>query len=373
MHLKKLTLLNFRNYEEVTVECSERINCFTGLNGSGKTNLLDAIHYLSLCKSFLNPVDSQNIRFDQGFFVIQGDFPNDAGEEDHVFCSVKRGARKVFRRNSKEYDRLSDHIGLFPLVVVSPADSVLVTAGSEERRRFMDTVIAQFNRKYLEQLIAYNHVLSQRNALLKRLAEGKATDDGTLEVLDLQLVQMGIPVFLARKAFVRELLPFFSNYYGRLSAGAEKVELVYESKLHDKPLEQLLKESAPRDRLLGHTTTGIHKDDLDFRINGYPLKRSGSQGQQKTFLVALKLAEYVFLDRASGKLPMLLLDDVHDKLDEDRVARLMDIVCGKGFGQLFITDTGAGRIQGLFTAKGLPYKMFSVENGKIEDVRNTKK
>jgi DNA replication and repair protein RecF len=365
MYLKKLSLLNFRNYEDASIDCSERINCFSGLNGSGKTNLLDAIHYLSLCKSFLNPVDSQNIRFEQPFFVIQGLFDDGKGGEDNIVCSVKRGQRKVFKRNGKEYDRLSDHIGYSPLVAVSPADGALVTGGSEERRRFMDTVISQFNRQYLEQLISYNRALSQRNALLKQMSEGNSPDDGTLEVLDLQLDQYGTQVYIARKAFIRELLPFFSDYYKRLTAGAEEAELVYESKLHTKPLPQLLKDSLPRDRMLGHTTSGIHKDDLEFRISGQSLKRSGSQGQQKSFIIALKLAEYVFLDRASGKVPMLLLDDVHDKLDEDRVARLMDIVCGPGFGQLFITDTGAGRMNDLLAGKGLPFTMFEVENGLI--------
>lgn len=365
MYLKRLSIVNFRNYQEATVECSERINCFTGLNGSGKTNLLDAIHYLSLCKSFLNPIDSQNIRFDEPFFVSQGIFENTNGEEENIFCSVKRGHRKVFKRNGKEYERLSEHIGLCPLVAVSPSDAVLVTGGSEERRRFMDTVISQFHKKYLEQLIAYNHVLSQRNALLKRMSEGKVADDGTLEVLDHQMEVHGNPVHIARRAFIKELLPFFSNYYEQLSGGAEKVELEYHSKLHDHSLSDLLKQTIAREQILGHTTVGIHKDDLDLKINGHSLKRSGSQGQQKTFLIALKLAEYVFLDRAAGKKPMLILDDVHDKLDADRVFRLMEIVCGNRFGQLFITDTGAGRMNDLFSGKGLPYKMFTVEDGKV--------
>ncbi|CAN5830848.1 DNA replication and repair protein RecF [soil metagenome] len=365
MHLKTLTLLHFRNYEEAGIEFSERINCFTGLNGSGKTNLLDAIHYLALCKSFLNPVDSQNIRFDAPFFVVQGLFGTALGQEDNIVCSLKRGQRKVFKRNGKEYDRLSDHIGLCPLVTVSPADAVLVTGGSEERRRFMDTVISQYNKQYLEQLITYNRVLSQRNALLKRMAEGQVPDDGTLEVLDLQMEQSGMPVFIARKAFIRELLPFFNAYYEQLSGGAEKVELLYMSKLHDHTLGDLLKQSISRERFLGHTTVGVHKDDLELQINGHSLKRSGSQGQQKTFLIALKLAEYIFLDRAAGKRPMLILDDVHDKLDADRVFRLMEIVCGKDFGQLFITDTGAGRMNDLFSGKGLPYKMFTVVDGKV--------
>ncbi|MCX6312267.1 MAG: AAA family ATPase [Bacteroidetes bacterium] len=303
MYLKSLTLLHFRNYEEAGINFSERINCFTGLNGSGKTNLLDAIHYLALCKSFLNPLDSQNIRFEEPFFVVQGVFEDGSGTEDNIICSLKRGQRKVFKRNG--------------------------------------------------------------NALLKRMAEAQIPDDGTLEVLDMQMEQFGMPIFIARKAFIRELLPFFNNYYEQLSGGAEKVELIYQSKLHDHSLADLLKQSFSRERYLGHTTVGIHKDDLDLQINGHSLKRRGSQGQQKTFLIALKLAEYVFLDRASGKKPMLILDDVHDKLDADRVFRLMEIVCGNGFGQLFITDTGAGRMDDLFAKRGLPYKMFMVENGTV--------
>ncbi len=331
MHLKSLSILHFRNYEEAVIDLSPRINCFTGLNGSGKTNILDAIHYLSLCKSFLNPVDSQNIRYDQPMMVVQGVFENAAGTEDNILCAVKKGQRKVFKKNGTDYERLSDHIGLFPLVVVSPLDAVLITGGSEERRRFMDTVISQFNHSYLEQLIAYNRVLSQRNALLKKAGEGLMPDDGTLEVLDLQLQQFGEPIHISRKAFVKEVLPFFHAFYKELSGGAEEVEMIYESRMHDSSLADLLKKNVERDRILGHTTVGIHKDDLDFTLSGHSLKRSGSQGQQKTFLIALKLAEYVFLDRASGKKPMLLLDDVHDKLDEERVIQLMNIVCKDSF------------------------------------------
>ncbi|GAB4142001.1 MAG: DNA replication and repair protein RecF [Bacteroidia bacterium] len=367
MYLQNLSVLNFRNYEACELSFSERVNCFTGLNGSGKTNLLDAIHYLSLCKSFLNPTDSQNIRHDAPFFVIQGTFDHGNEVQDAVYCGVKRGQRKTFKRNSKEYERLSDHIGLFPLVVVSPADGVLITGGSEERRRFMDTVISQYNRNYLDQLIAYNKVLSQRNSLLKLMAEGKAGNDGTLEILNLQLCQYGEPVHIARRAFIKELLPFFNKFYNDLSGGAEEVGLIYESKLLETSLNDLLESALQKDKILQHTTVGIHKDDLDFTIGDYSLRKSGSQGQQKTFLIALKLAEYVFLDRASGKKPMLLLDDIHDKLDEERVGRLMDIVCSNDFGQLFITDTGAGRMSGMFEGRGVPYKMFNVEQGMVSE------
>ncbi len=371
MHLKSLHLVNFKNYEQADLVLSERLNLFTGLNGSGKTNILDAVHYLALCKSFLHANDSQNIRYDEPFFVIQGDFASDSGveqsREEPVYCGVKRGQRKVFKRNNKEYDRLADHIGLFPVVVVSPQDSVLITGGSEERRRFMDTVISQFNRSYLEQLINYNRVIVQRNALLKQMNDGKAGNDGTLEILDLQLVQFGTPIHVARRAFIRELLPFFNEFYKSLCDGKEEVELIYESRLNEHPLDLLLEEARNRDKMLLHTSVGIHKDDLSFSINGHVLKRSGSQGQQKTFLIALKLAEYVFLDRASGKKPLLLLDDLHDKLDAERVERLLQIVCTNRFGQLFISDTGAGVLEELFRKQEISFKAFEVHQGGISE------
>lgn len=365
MYLSRLSLLSFRNYQEADLSCSPRINCFTGLNGSGKTNLLDAIHYLALCKSFLSPADSQNIRHEDPFFVIQGSLVIENDTEENIYCGVKRGQKKIFKRNQKEYERLSEHIGLIPLVVVAPADSVLVTGHSEERRRFMDSVIAQYDRRYLDALIAYNRILAQRNALLKQAARDGGYDQETLQILNLQLEQFGQPIYDARRLFVDQLLPLFNSYYHQLCGGIEQVELSYESKLNRAPFSQLLDESLPRDRALEHTSVGIHKDDLLFSISGYPLKRSGSQGQQKTFLIALKLAEYVFLREASGKRPLLLLDDVHDKLDEERINRLTAMVCGEGFGQLFVTDTGAERMQELFMRQGLPFRLFKVANGQI--------
>lgn len=365
MHLNRLSLLSFRNYPEASLCCSPRINCFAGLNGSGKTNLLDAIHYLSLCKSFLTPTDSQNIQHEAPFFVVQGEFVMDDGATENLYCAVKRAQKKLFKRNQKEYERLSDHIGLLPLVVVAPADTVLVTGHSEERRRFMDSVIAQYDRRYLDALIAYNRVLAQRNALLKQ-AGGGLPDMGTLEILNLQLEQHGAPIHAARQTFVHELLPLFNAYYARLSGGAEEVELVYDSKLNGQPFAELLQAALGKDRVLEHTTVGVHKDDLSFSISGFPLKRSGSQGQQKTFLIALKLAQYVFLRNASGKKPLLLLDDVHDKLDDQRLNRLAEMVCSDEFGQLFVTDTSPERMEQLFAHRGLPFQLFRVEKGQVE-------
>lgn len=364
MILQKLSLVNFRNYENLEIGCSERINCFTGLNGSGKTNLLEAIHYLALCKSFLNPADTQNIRFEAPFFVIQGDFVKEDGATDSIYCGVKRGQKKVFRKNGKDYERLSDHIGLIPLVVVSPADGVLVSGSSEERRRFMDSVISQYNRNYLDHLIAYNRVLSQRNALLKQMALGGG-DFGTMEVLDLQLAQHGVQIYEWRKDFIAKIQPVFNEFYTVLAGASEHVTLTYESVLHTKSFEQALADAQKKDIALEYTSNGIHRDDLNFTINDHSLKKSGSQGQQKTFLLALKLGEYRLLGSNTGKRPLLLLDDIHDKLDADRVYRLMELVCTPEFGQLFITDTGLGRMHVLFKGRGLPYKIFRVENGVV--------
>ena len=365
MILQKLSLVNFRNYEHLEIECSERINCFTGLNGSGKTNLLEAIYYLSLCKSFLNPADTQNIRFDAPFFVVQGEFLKEDGSVDSIYCGVKRGQKKVFRKNGKDYERLSDHIGLIPLVVVSPADGVLVAGSSEERRRFMDSVISQYNRNYLDHLIAYNRVLSQRNALLKQMAHGGG-DFSTMEVLDIQLSQHGVKISEWRKEFIAKLQPLFNEFYSILSGGSEHVTLEYESVLETKSFEQVLIDAQKKDLALEYTSQGIHRDDLDFSINTHSLKKSGSQGQQKTFLLALKLGEYRLLEQNTGKKPMLLLDDIHDKLDADRVYRLMELVCKPEFGQLFITDTGTGRMHVLFKGRGLPYKVYEVIDGAVQ-------
>lgn len=364
LYLQQLSLVDFRCCEAGELVFSPKVNCFAGLNGSGKTNLLDAVHYLSLTKSAFNPVDSQNIRYDAPFFVLQGTFLLD-GQEEHVYCGVRRGQKKVFRRNQKEYERLSDHIGLFPLVMISPSDAALVYEGSEERRKFMDGVISQFDKNYLDMLLEYNRVLQQRNALLRRFSETRSFDAASLSIWDEQLVAKGEPLHAARLAFVRDFTPIFNEYYRYLSGDREQVELVYSSQLAKMSLSALLENALPRDRAIEHTTVGVHKDDLDFRIGAHALKKSGSQGQQKTFLIALKLAQLAFIRIYRKKMPILLLDDIYDKLDEQRVQRLMDLVCGDDFGQIFITDTGVGRMRELFEGKGVPFKIFSIEEGKI--------
>jgi DNA replication and repair protein RecF len=365
MYLKKLSVLNFKNYTEAELVFSPHINCLTGNNGEGKTNVLDAIHYLSFCKSFFNPIDSQNILHEAPFFLIQGIYDvND--KEEEIYCGLKRNQKKQFKRNKKEYQRLADHIGLFPLVMISPADSELITEGSESRRRFIDSVIAQFDRAYLESLISYNKVLSHRNALLKQFGDSRRFDKDSLEIWDIQLVEHGKKGYDVRKKFITSFIPIFQRYYELISGGHEQVGIQYVSHLNDSSFEEVLERALPRDRAIEYTTVGIHKDDLEFTINGYPLKKYASQGQQKSFLIALKLAQFDFIKNIKQITPILLLDDIYDKLDDLRVKQLMELVGSKNFGQLFITDTHLTRLSDLFKATGADFKVFKIANGSVE-------
>ncbi len=365
MYLKKISLLNFKNYLEAELEFSRHINCLTGNNGEGKTTILDAIHYLSFCKSFFNPVDSQNILHDAPFFLIQGIF-DDSGKDDEIYCGLKRNQKKQFKRNKKEYARLADHIGLYPLVMVSPADSELVTEGSESRRKFIDSVIAQFDRDYLENLISYNKVLSHRNALLKQIADSGKFDIDALEIWDVQLINYGKKIHERRNNFINNFIPIFQKYYELISGGRENVGIVYDSHLNEKSFEEALSLAINRDRAMQYTTVGIHKDDLEFTINGHSLKKYASQGQQKSFLIALKLAQFDFIKNIKQITPILLLDDIYDKLDDLRVKQLMELVSSTNFGQLFITDTHPTRLSNLFSATEADYKVFKISNGQIK-------
>lgn len=367
MYLRNLSLVNFKNCSAAELTFSPEVNCFTGNNGEGKTNLLDAIHYLSFCKSFFNPIDSQNIRHDEPFFVIQGTFVNDEGKEDEVYCGLKRNQKKQFKRNKKEYERLADHIGLFPLVMVSPADSELITEGSETRRRFIDTVVAQFDKEYLENLIHYNKALSQRNALLKQFAESRRFDKASLEIWDVQLVERGTSIYKKRASFVKSFTPIFQEHYELISGGREKVKLHYQSHLGDGDFGKVLEEALSRDRALQYTTVGIHKDDLEFSIGGHPVKKFGSQGQQKSYLIALKLAQFDLIKKVKKTTPILLLDDIYDKLDDERVKQLMTLVSGDNFGQIFITDTHADRIPRLFKRSSAAFRSFRIKQGVVDN------
>ncbi len=365
MWLKNLTLLQFKNCASADLSFDPGANAFVGNNGAGKTNLLDAIHYLCLCKSYFNPIDNQQIKQGEELFLIQGNFDREAKNE-LISCGLKRNQKKQFKRNKKEYDKLAQHIGLFPLVMISPYDVNIIMDGSEERRRFLDNVISQTDAPYLEQLIAYNRSLMQRNALLKQANASYQLDVNLLEIWDAQLVEYGTRIFQKRKAFLKVFIDLFQTYYRKLSGEAEQVELQYISPLEEKDFASLLKENWARDRHLERTSLGIHKDDLQFSIGGLPLKKFGSQGQQKSFLIALKLAQYAFLDKQNGFKPILLLDDIFDKLDEGRVQELMKMVSDHDFGQIFITDTSAERIRSIFEKIGTIIKIFEVEKGEVQ-------
>ena len=364
MYLQQLSVINFKNYTEAELTFSEGVNAFTGNNGAGKTNLLDAIHYLSLCKSYFNPIDTQQIKQGTDLFIINGTF-NKNGTNEAIACGVKRNQKKQFKRNKKDYQRLADHIGLFPLVMVSPYDISIIIEGSEERRKFIDNVISQTDNRYLDELIVYNKVLINRNALLKRIADTGRYDPELLAVFDEQLIASGNQIFEKRKAFMESFTIIFNKHYQFLSDNAEQVDLVYESQLLQDDFASLLKKSTEKDRVLERTTTGIHKDELQFAIHGMPMKKFGSQGQQKSFLIALKLAQYSFLYQQKGFKPLLLLDDIFDKLDDNRITKLMQMVSNHDFGQVFITDTSADKVEEIFKKINVDLKVFKVAGGEL--------
>ncbi|RZL35990.1 MAG: DNA replication and repair protein RecF [Pedobacter sp.] len=366
MWLKNITLLNFKNYASAELTFTKTVNAFVGNNGAGKTNLLDAIHYLCLCKSYFNPIDSQQIKTDEELFLIQGDFDRKEKNEK-ITCGLKRNQKKQFKRNKKEYDKLANHIGLFPLVMISPNDVGLILDGSEERRKFIDNVISQTDTKYLDELILYNRHLLNRNALLKQIAATRKMDVTLLEILDDQLIASGNKIFEKRKQFLLDFIPLFNEHYSFISDDAEVVSLGYQSQLNDHPFEDLLKNSIEKDRILERTTTGIHKDELLFAIRDMPLKKFGSQGQQKSFLIALKLAQYSYLQKFRAFKPLLLLDDIFDKLDDLRVKKLMQMVSHHDFGQIFLTDTGKERVLTIFNDINVDVTLFEVANGTIEN------
>lgn len=367
MHLKSLQLINFKNYEEVEISLSSGINCFTGRNGSGKTNVLDAVHYLSMCKSFLNSIDRQNIRFGEQFFVVQGDW--EKSEKDiNIHCAVKNGSKKVFKRNKKEYDKLADHIGQYPSVMISPYDRDLIIEGSEIRRKWMDGIISQFNRNYLDSLQRYQKILEQRNALLKNMYENRLFDPESIEVWNDQMILTGNVIYEARKEFLEEFIPIFQSHYNNIGLEKEEVHLKYRSQLNGLSFKDLLKQFEQKDAFSHYSNAGTHKDDLTFTIKGHPVKKFGSQGQQKSFLIALKLAQYDWLKRHLNLNPVLLLDDIFDKLDNDRVKRLMDLVSQQHFGQVFVTDTDINRLNSIFNENGFTSKNFIVSEGGIKEL-----
>jgi DNA replication and repair protein RecF len=359
MYLQKLSLVNYKNLSHQVFDFKDKINCFVGGNGVGKTNVMDAIYYLSFAKSYFNSVAVQNIRHGEDFFMLEGNYLVNEREEQ-ILCSLKKGQKKIVKRNGKSYDKFSDHIGKLPLVIISPADRDLIVEGSDTRRKFIDGVISQQNQDYLMALIAYNKVLVQRNALLKFFAANRTFDAQNLQVYNEQLVFYGTTIFKERSQFLQAFIPIFKKRYETIANGQEAVALGYKSQLQEGSFLDLLQASLEKDRLLQYTSTGLHKDDLLFEIEGFPVKKFGSQGQQKSFLIALKLAQFDFIQQESKTTPLLLLDDIFDKLDENRVSQLIALVNHEDFGQIFITDTHAERTEEVVRRINHSYKMFQL-------------
>ena len=415
MNLKKISIINYKNITEAELSFSPKVNCFIGHNGEGKTNLLDAIYFLSFCKSSTNPIDSQCIKHNEEFMMLQGVFGQQTtdngqqtasqqvkiglrreqsqaclnyaetmanlgevnkstsqqvggnsksdGDSIEVYCGLKRGRKKSFKRDKKEYQRLADHIGLIPLVMVSPADQELILGGSEERRRFMDVVISQYDRVYLNNLMRYQKALQQRNMLLKQEEE---PDPELLSLWEEMMAQTGEPIYQARKAFVAQFIPIFQEYYARISQNREMVSLRYISHGDRGPMLPTIQNGRAKDRIMGFSLHGIHKDDLEMCLGDYPIKREGSQGQNKTYLIALKLAQFDFLKNTGNHTtPLLLLDDMFDKLDSTRVEQIVRLVAGDNFGQIFITDTNRDHLDSILQNLEQDHALFLVENGQI--------
>ncbi len=370
MHLRHIELTNFKNYEAVSLDFSPRFNCFVGNNGVGKTNILDSVHYLSLTKSFFNNSDSLSIKYGEEFFMIKGEFEKD-GESDDLYCAFQRQKTKVFKRNGKEYQKLSDHVGRYPVVMVSPADSTLITEGSEERRRFLNMIISQYDPEYLDAHVRYNKLLMQRNKILR---ESAGYDSATmLDLYDDQMLPLAAKIYDARKELTENLKPLFSDYYERISHSAETVNIRYRSHLAASDYSAQLTEARSRDLTLQYSTTGIHRDDLIFEINGHSARTSASQGQQKSFLVALKLAKFGYISRMNGFFPALLLDDIFDKFDETRVEEIIRLVGTGDFGQIFITDTQKERIHRILDRTGIDFRLFRIGREGIEEEINNGK
>jgi len=367
MHLKKLTLLNFKNCSDVVLDFSENVICFLGNNGQGKTNILDAIFYLSYTKSYFSSIDSHNIQFGLPFFVISGEF----SLQDEIVslnCAVKLGKKKIFRKNKQIYTKLAEHIGEFPVVMITPYDINLILEGSEIRRKFIDSLISQFNRKYLDCLIDYNKLLQQRNIILKKWSDTGVNQESLLDVIDFQLISKGEYIYKTRNSFLIDFIPEFSFYYKNIAQSEEDVELIYQSALSNNNFKDILKTNLQKDIKLRYTSEGIHRDDLLFKIHKYPLKKYGSQGQQKSFLIALKLAKLNFIKKKKEYYPILLLDDIFDKLDDNRVSYLINLIKDDKLGQVFITETSLSRIPDILSKLKIKHQAFEINEGKSIDI-----
>ncbi len=359
MFLKSLTLVNYKNFESKSFDFDPTINCLVGQNGVGKTNVLDAIYHLAFAKSYFNPVSTQNIKHGTDFFMVEGTFEK-AEREEKIICSFKKGLKKVIKRNGKIYEKFSDHIGFLPLVIISPADRDLIVEGSDTRRKFIDGVISQSDKSYLQNLIKYNKILAQRNSLLKYFVANQTYDSDSLAVYNEQMQELGSEIFEKRTLFMESFIPIFQKEYINIADQEEQIELGYQSQLQNGSLLELFESSLQKDRMLQYTSMGIHKDDLEFTIDGHSIKKFGSQGQQKSFLIALKLAQFHFIKKQAKTKPILLLDDIFDKLDESRVSQIVSLVNNEEFGQIFISDTHPDRTENVVKNIQQSYKIFTL-------------
>ncbi|WP_052597078.1 DNA replication/repair protein RecF [Aureispira sp. CCB-QB1] len=367
MHLQELTLSNFKNYDNQVLQLSTKLNCFVGENGMGKTNLLDAIHYLCMCKSHFSLPDRQVVRHGEDFFRIEG-YLERGEKREQVVCKYAPKIKKVMERNKVTYKRLADHIGLFPMIMITPDDTLLITEGSENRRQFVDVLLVQLDANYLNHLMVYNKVLQQRNAFLKSFKHPLDINFELLEIYNQQLLIPANYIYQERQKIIAKLKPIFQTYYKIISGDKEQVDLSYHSQLSEQKLERLFAESQEKDTWLQRTTKGIHKDDLKLLINDYPVKKFASQGQLKSYLLALKLAQYELLRQESDVAPLVLLDDIFDKLDKKRVQQLLELLLERDFGQIFITDTHENRIAKIVTGLGTDFKQFHVSNGMASEM-----
>lgn len=376
MQITKLALTNFKNYSEASIDFHAKLNCFVGNNGVGKTNLLDAIYYLCMCKSYFNSADQFSIRNTADFMMLKAEFLRDNNAEE-LYCGLQREKKKRFRRNSKDYNRLSDHIGIFPVVMVSPADINLISGGSEERRKYINRVISQYNKPYLQNTVKYNKVLTSRNRLLKE-NRNRSEQSELLDIFDAQLVELGKSIHAEREKFIQKFIPVFERLYSFISEGNEAVELVYESQLNEADFGDLLKKNRERDLIIQYSSCGIHKDDLVLNLEGRAIRKTGSQGQQKTYLVSLKLSQFEFLREENNILPLLLLDDVFDKFDAERVRQILKLVADEAYGQIFITHTNLDRMRSILKELDIEHKLFHVsreavisEMDESDELKNT--
>lgn len=373
MYLQALKLTNFKNYESQTLSFSKHLNCFVGQNGMGKTNLLDAIYYMCMCKSHFKTSDKHITKHEASFFRLEANFVSGNTKEtlrvDKIIAKVQARKIKEFECNKAVYERLSDHIGRFPVVMIAPDDTLMAMEGSEERRRFLDNTLCQLDNQYLTYLMHYNKVLSQRNKLLKQFAETRTFDKILVQSYDAQLLPSANYIHQKRQEWMVDFEPIFVDYYNQISGEREAVKCIYQSKLSETDFESLLSETLEKDRILQRTTMGVHKDDLKFVFNDVPVKQFASQGQLKSYILALKLAQYELLRQEKEIAPILLLDDIFDKLDESRVQHLLELLIQKKeFGQVFITDTHENRVTEIIEKFEVNFGKFIVRNGEIEEI-----